>query len=125
MKPKLDFKVRPVTDPTELPFCARIFDEALRESDSFYQVIEACSEHSVYEGALKALQTGFDDPSQYVFKAVRYEDAQEVVLGISHWSVGYINIPKVDPFADEASRSSPAVEENLVAPVCQYMPTED
>lgn len=117
MQPSLH--VQPVTDEAELPLLASIFDEALKYADSFHEVMTRCLPMSVYEDALTALQKGFHDPTHFIFKAV---DDHGEILGISHWTVGYISIPKVDPFANEVNPPPPATDDNIIAPVSSVNP---
>ena len=121
------FSIERVTDPADIPMLASIFDEALKP-DPFYQMITLYSPESVYDSVVTAMTNALADSTQYVFKAVVQEQDDEgmvkqTTVGISQWSVGYISIPKVDPFESKANPLTAAVPENSIVPVSVSHPT--
>ena len=73
--------------------------------DPFATFLERYSAESFYDGTFKRLSDAVDptDETNFAFKAVM--DVDEIggtrakIVGVSHWYVGYVVIPKVDPFA--------------------------
>ena len=106
-----------VTDPEELPMLANIFDKALQHVDSFHEVITRCCDETVYQNTLNSLQSAIGDADHYIFKAVLQTSSNCVVVGVSHWFVGYISVPKVDPFGAATNPTPDAVEEDFIAPL--------
>lgn len=147
-------KVEPVSDPSELPAVASVFDIAIKASgDKLHEVFVRYGEDT-YQETINRLQaalsasTDAKSPEQhFVFKAVETlsrhslldgeKDAQEnhgvvlqetpmeeKVVGMAQWTVGYIDLPKVDPFEQRAASASasmatedPAVTASLEEPI--------
>ena len=112
------FEIEPVKKTEDVPVLAEIFDEALRHGDTFHEVMTRCGTESVYDSGIKHLEAGLDDPEHnFLFKAVMLEEGKRKIVGCCHWSVGFISIPKVDPFASKTEVSNTSTEAGLVDPV--------
>ena len=129
-------EIKPVSDPAELPALFSIFDIALQAShDGFRELLIRYFGDS-YQEIIERLQAAFSadtasNPAEqhFVFKAVETvpgysgEDGRkcerdnpggvlttqpmvERIVGMAHWTVGYIDIPKVDPSEQQAASTS-------------------
>ena len=129
-------RIEPLLDPSEMPALASIFDIATKASgDKFHEALVRYVENP-YEETMKRLQTAHSAPrdgtspeQHFVFKAVEVilrhsaEDGQEdggrnpggvlhetatdeKIVGMAHWTIGYIDLPKVDPFEQQAASAS-------------------
>ena len=133
--PTLTVTVEPVTDPADLPDLASIFDVAtIASTDKFREALMRYVDDP-YKETMEHLQAALSAPSEgnpserhFVFKAVvtvpkhAPEDGKygkgnpggkckippktEIIVGMAHWTIGYINIPKVDLFEQQAASAS-------------------
>ena len=92
-----------VTDLSEIPELARLSDLCI-QPDPLHAFLEKYSGNTVFDSTASKLTAAINDPNSKVFKAVkpiRSEDGQIVaeLVGLSQWYVGYLVVPKVDPFA--------------------------
>lgn len=105
---RLDVHIERVACAEEIPLLAEISEEALKP-DSFYDAVTLYGPLTPLEAVTLSLQNAMAHPSShFVFKAVLGDAgpasaSQQIIAGWAHWTVGYIEIPKVDPFdsADE------------------------
>jgi hypothetical protein len=135
-------KVEPVTDSSELPALASIFDIATKASgDKFHEVLKRYVDDP-YQETMERLQAALsapveDNPAEqhFLFKAVetvpkysprdnkkhgrdnpggvlREMPTKEKIVGMAHWTVGYIDLPKVDPFEQQAAPASVVTEKS-------------
>ncbi len=110
--------IHPVTRPTDLPTLASIFDNALQSSgDAFHTIIDRYSGQTVFEDTVDKLTKALNNPqSEFVFKAVETTRSSngdlisEQIVGVSQWFVGYIELPKYDPFSPSPATSQPSEE---------------
>ena len=124
-----------MSDPSELHTLASVFDIAIRASgDKFNEVLMRYVEDP-YKETMKHLEAAqsaqVDEHSleqHFLFKAVmtvpKYSagdckelgwgnaggvlpgtPTEEKIVGMAHWTVGYINLPKVDPFEQQTVAS--------------------
>jgi len=124
-----------VLDPSDLHTLASVFDIAVRASgDKFHEVLMRYVEDP-YKETMKHLEAAqaaqVDEHSleqHFLFKAVmtvpKYSvgdckelgwgnaggvlpemPTEEKIVGMAHWTVGYINLPKVDPFEQQTAAS--------------------
>jgi hypothetical protein len=130
--------VEPVSDPSELHALASVFNIAITASgDKFQEALMRYVEDPYKEIMTRleaALSTQVDEHSleqHFLFKAVmtvpKYSagdckqlgrgntngvlpamSTEEKVVGMAHWTVGYINLPKVDPFEQTVAPLAPA-----------------
>ena len=96
-------RIEEVTDASIVPELAALFDIAL-QPDSFHECIKRYGIKSLYDDAVDKLTIAISDPDQHVFKAVLSKMdndgfLKEELVGLTNWYVGYVQIPKVDPFA--------------------------
>lgn len=126
----LSVRIESVSDLTDVPILASIFDAAIIASgDDFRELLKRYVEDP-YTEVEQRLEAALLHPSvgsaeqHFVFKAVETvpslstadsqgngpQNAVEVqgvmptkesIVGMAHWTVGYIDLPKVDPFAQE------------------------
>ena len=128
-------RIEPVLDPSDLHTLASVFDIAVRASgDKFHEVLMRYVEDP-YKETMKHLEAAqaaqVDEHSleqHFLFKAVmtvpKYSvgdckelgwgnaggglpemPTEEKIVGMAHWTVGYINLPKVDPFEQQTAAS--------------------
>jgi hypothetical protein len=125
-------RIEPVSDPSELHTLASVFDMAIRASgDKFREVLMRYVEDP-YKETMKHLEAAQVDEhsleQHFLFKAVmtvpKYSAGdcrelgwgnaggvlpetltEEKIVGMAHWTVGYINLPKVDPFEQQTVAS--------------------
>jgi len=93
----------PVTDAAEVPILAHLSDIALKP-DGFYEFLTRYGSQSVYDEVVGKLTQALEDPHSYIFKAVRKnapgsDNPSDSIIGFAHWFIGYVQTPKVDPFA--------------------------
>src|SRR5437763_5047975 len=123
-------RIELVSDPTDVPALASVFDIAILASgDNFRELVKRYAEdpYAEVERHLRsALSPAAEASTQqhFVLKAVWSRDddrrdernpsgvgremqTKETIVGMAYWSMGYINIPKVDPF-ERQSASAPA-----------------
>ena len=128
-------RVELVSDPSELHTLASVFDIAIRASgDKFNEVLMRYVEDPFketmkhLEAALSAKVDEHSLEQHFLFKAVvtipNYSaqdckglglgnagglltetPTEEKIIGMAHWTVGYINLPKVDPFGQQTVAS--------------------
>ena len=105
--------ILPVTDPTEIPVLASIFDHALiAGGDGFHTIMERYSGHTVYEDTIEKLEKALKNPDEAAFKAVEVtrasngEVVKEEIVGVSQWFVGFIDLPKHDPFSPPSGEAA-------------------
>ena len=123
------FQIRPIISESDVPALARLADVAL-QPDAFHEFRSRYGSQSVYDETAEKLTASLrDTPSSirryFLFKAVLIPDlndgsddqersdtnatddctAGEVIIGFSQWRIGYVETPKMDPFAprNEAS----------------------
>ena len=128
-------RIEPVSEPSELHTLASVFDMATRASgDKFREVLMRYVEDP-YKETMKHLEAAqsaeVDEHSleqHFLFKAVMTvpkhsagdckelgwgmaggvlpeTPTEEKIEGMAHWTVGYINLPKVDPFEQQTVAS--------------------
>ena len=145
-------RIEPVTDPSELSALASIFDVATKASgDEFHQALMRYVEDP-YRETMKRLQSAHstlteENPTEqhFLLKAVeispRYstgdgqisgvgnpggflqeQPTHETIVGMAYWTVGYIDLPKVDPFKQQAASAATSVS---AEPSVETVPLED
>src|SRR5271163_2974012 len=113
--------IEPAT-AADIPTLASIFDIAT-STDAFHEVMKRHGPLSPYEDGMKSMSDGMTNPNQHIFKAVeRSMDTTgtvigEKVIGMAQWSVGWIENPKVDPFAKESRDESEGVMSHVTGSV--------
>ena len=137
--PASSVRIEPTTDPSELSALASIFDVAMKASgDRFYEAMVRYVEDPYIE-TMKRLQAALsavieESPAEqhFLLKAVetspRYspgdgqisgggnpggllqeQSTHEKIVGMAHWTVGYIDLPKLDPFEQQAASAATSV----------------
>ena len=111
-----------VTNPSDLLDLATLSHLALLP-DPLHAFIEKYSDPptTIYEETNAKLLSALSEPTSHTFKAVKpVRNADGVlegkIVGYAHWYVGYIDLPKTDPFAPVASEAGTTpynIEENL------------
>lgn len=120
------YTIKPVTSEADLPTLAYLSDLALR-SDPYREFRERYGPQSLYADTLEKLTKAMRNRSgqSSLFKVILVSDSdeepeKETVIGLSQWTLGYLNVPKVDPFAikrnnDVQSSTSHPVPNAVVA----------
>src|SRR5947209_12909229 len=128
-------RVEPVSDPSELHTLASVFDIAITASGNKFNEVLMRYVEDPFKEMMKhpeaALSAKVDERSleqHFLFKAVmtvpNYSardckgpgvgnagglltatPMEEKIVGMAHWTVGYINLPKVDPFEQQTVAS--------------------
>ena len=111
-----EYAIKPLNDADDIPSIVQFALEAMREQNPAY--VEAAStstkDGTMYDRALRKFREAFENPDELLFKAVTTVNGNDITIGVSHWFVDYIKIPKVDPF-DRASQATEAsAKENTV-----------
>lgn len=106
--------IKPVTSEADLPTLAYLSDLALRP-DPYWEFRERYDTQSVYNDTLQKLTNAMRNQSgkTSLFKVVLISDSaeeseKETVIGLSQWRLGYLNVPKVDPFAIKKNNDEPS-----------------
>lgn len=107
-----EIRVEPITSADDVQACAQISCDALK-SDTFAIFQDRYSTEPFYDSTIKRL-TGAIDPentTDFAFKAVLTVDdglgeKREEIVGVAHWYVGYVVVPKYDPFEKKVIKPS-------------------
>ena len=118
--------IRPITSETDLPRCAHLADIATKP-DGLHEFKTRYGSKGIYCEALERMTEALRDerPRNFLFKAVvplksisdsslsgqqesqSSDEAAETIVGFTQWRLGYIETPKMDPFAPrEAKKAS-------------------
>ncbi|KIW15729.1 hypothetical protein PV08_05779 [Exophiala spinifera] len=120
------YTIEPVTSEADLPALAYLSGLALGP-DPYSEFRERYGPQSLYDDTLEKLTNAMRDKSgqSSLFKVVLVPDSdeesgKETVIGLSQWRLGYLNVPKTDPFAikrdnDAPSSTAQSVETTVVA----------
>jgi hypothetical protein len=129
-------RIEPVSDPSEIPALASVFDTAILASgDNFRELLkryvgdlytevekrlgaalssaaEGTTEQHFVLKAVKTVPRSFpgDDNKRGAGNpdgASREMPTKEIIVGMAYWTIGYTDIPKVNPF-ERPSASAPA-----------------
>lgn len=101
--------VRPVTSETDVPKLAHLADLALKP-DAFHEFRRRYSSRNIYDDCVEKLTESLRDGCgrYFLFKAILAPDpdsegggdgGQETIVGFTQWRIGYVETPKMDPFA--------------------------
>src|SRR5258708_1830016 len=113
----IQITIKPITSEADLPRCAHLADIGLK-ADGLHEFKARYGPKGVYEETLEKLTQELRDNQRTcrLFKAVisspsppgqsRAGDAEvtnesttEFIVGFTHWHYGYVEFPKMDPFA--------------------------
>lgn len=92
--------------------------------DGFNEVMARYSS-SLCEEAVTRLSSSIKSKDDYVFKAIEVTAVSdgavldEKIVALTHWFVGFIGIPKGDPFEDR-NRNSETATEDITGPLPSY-----
>jgi GNAT superfamily N-acetyltransferase len=146
--PTSSVRIELAPDPSEMPALVSIFDIAIKASgDKFHEVLMRYAEDH-YKETTKRLQAAQSTPVEdspaerhFVLKAIEtvpgYSSGdshehgrgnsgemleekamEEKIVGMAHWTIGYINLSKADPFEQQIVASAAlATTENESAEV--------
>ena len=95
--------IEEVTDLHHVLELARLADLAL-QPDGFHALVNKYGPKTIHEDTFDKLTAAIEDPQSHVFRAVltTIDDdgtAKKHLVGLAQWYVGYLIIPKMDPFA--------------------------
>ncbi|EXJ70343.1 uncharacterized protein A1O5_06411 [Cladophialophora psammophila CBS 110553] len=129
--------IKPITSETDIPICARLADAALKP-DAFHEFRSRYMEKNVYDNTIEKLTEALrDDRGRFfVFKAVAspvpredptidLEDTAstetegeqlETIVGFTLWTKGYVEVPKMDPFASKTRTAAGPPLETSITP---------
>lgn len=115
--------LKTVTSESDVPALAHINNRAL-EGDPLKEWMRLFTERNEYDTTVKAVTESLTDPTYQIVKAVIPDpDAKigsgEKVVGFVHWFCGWIQLEKVDPFAEKVL--APNQEVNDVKDVASNM----
>ncbi|RVX69859.1 hypothetical protein B0A52_05693 [Exophiala mesophila] len=98
-------EIHPITNEADIPLLASITDLALLD-DGLREFQARYGQMSLYETTCRKLINAFHDKQKryHMFKAVLVPASDEsncepTIVGYAQWRLGYIETPKVDPFA--------------------------
>ncbi|KIV90620.1 hypothetical protein PV10_07905 [Exophiala mesophila] len=137
--PSSHIEIHPITNEADIPLLASITDFALLD-DGLREFHARYGQTSLYETTCRKLTNAFHDKHNryHIFKAVLVPASNEsncepTIVGYAQWRLGYIETPKVDPFAIKStainSSDHPVVIEadrsivTLLEPAEQQSPT--
>jgi hypothetical protein len=114
--------IKPITSEADLPRCAHLADVALKP-DGLHEFKTRYGSKSLYDETLGALTDALRDEQKRfrLFKAVvtapTSESDEEVIVGFAHYRCGYVDVPKMDPFAPrrQLETLSPVADVTAVA----------
>lgn len=113
----LSITIKPIISVADLPECARLTDIALKP-DAFHEFKARYNSSGIYQETLQKMTEALHDDRQryHLFKAVipnssltedqkapdletSNEMDSEAIVGFTQWRYGYLEVPKMDPFA--------------------------
>ncbi|EXJ81557.1 hypothetical protein A1O1_07621 [Capronia coronata CBS 617.96] len=110
----VEITLKRVTSESDIPTLAHLSDLALKP-DGFHEFRRRYGAKSPYDDSVEKLTRAMrDDKGQYfMFKAMIKSKAavdlelpeqprhseKEIIVGFSQWRIGYVETPKMDPFA--------------------------
>lgn len=106
-------EIRPVTSVADIPTLAKISELALKD-DTLFEFRARCGAKPIYEGTMEKLTAAVNNPARFkLFKAVVVPataadgnvDQDETIVGYTQWMLGYLETPKMDPFAPKPQSS--------------------
>lgn len=113
-QPGTRIEIKPVTSVADIPALSKISQLAL-ENDPMWEFRARCGAPPIYDHAMKKLTAAFNNPARSkIFKAVVVSDTaaegdvgrqNETIVGYSEWMLGYLETPKMDPFAPKEKLS--------------------
>ncbi|KAI1611426.1 acyl-CoA N-acyltransferase [Exophiala viscosa] len=100
----VNYTIKRVTSESDIPALARLSDIALRP-DSLHRFAERYNPPGLYEDTVQKLTNALRDTRGWchLFKAVlvpesgsggQDSDAEEIIVGLAQWKLGYAEIPK-------------------------------
>jgi hypothetical protein len=125
-------RIERVSDPSDVPALASVFDIAILASgDNFRELLKRYVEDP-YTEVERHLRSALSPPAEastqqhFVLKAVwpgdddtrgegnpagvgREMRTTDTIVGMAYWSMGYIDIPKVDPFEQQTASAPTSV----------------
>lgn len=113
--------IKPITCLADIPKLAEISQLAL-ENDSMFEFRARCGAPSIYDVAMEKLSAAVNNPAKFsMFKAVAVpvntsegdESQDEAIVGYTQWMLGYLETPKMDPFAPKQPPTSTTFEANM------------
>lgn len=104
--PSDTLRIEEVTDTEGVRELAELCDLAL-QSDSIYELFNTHYPSSVLGDAMVKLTDAIEDTNSKVFRAMLSASnddgtTQDVLVGVTQWYIGYLDVPKVDPFAPKS-----------------------
>ncbi|KEF60189.1 uncharacterized protein A1O9_05039 [Exophiala aquamarina CBS 119918] len=109
-QPGARIEIKGVTSVADIPALSKISKLAL-ENDPMWEFRARCGAPSIYDHAMQKLTAAINNPARFtVFKAVvvpssvgagEVDQQSEIIVGYSQWMLGYLETPKMDPFAPE------------------------
>ena len=142
----VNYTIKRVTSESDIPALARLSDIALRP-DSLHRFAERYNPPGIYEDTVQKLTNALRDTRGWLhlFKAVLVPapgsgeqdiDAEEIIVGLSQWSLGHTEIPKFAASSterknDNSTPSEPSISGVAVADTINQnhaaasAPTED
>jgi hypothetical protein len=101
-----NLRIEEVTDAQLVPELAELLDTSLRP-DSIYEFFNTHGPSTVYKDTIERVTAAIQSPDSKVFRAilaVTNEDGttKDILVGMTQWQIGYIVLPKVDPFAPKS-----------------------
>ncbi|KIY01549.1 uncharacterized protein Z520_03101 [Fonsecaea multimorphosa CBS 102226] len=110
--------IKPITSEADIPACATVADAALK-ADGLHEFRRRYSKN-VYDNTVEKLTDALrDDRGRFfLFKAVvspartaqtaNTEAQEETIVGFTLWRKGYVEVPKMDPFAPKKETTESA-----------------
>jgi hypothetical protein len=118
-------RIESVTSLDDVSHLARILDLATKDAGDEFNEVMARYSSSLYEEAVTRLSSSIKSKDDYVFEAIEVTAdsdgtvLDEKIVDLTHWFVGFIDTPKVDPF-EERNRKSETATQDITAPLPSY-----
>ena len=111
-----DYIISIVTSVDDVESLATVFMQATKGIDSFWEMMERYGPAPPYDALLTALQDSVGNSNHHVLKVVERTSGR--VVGMAQWRAPcYVEIDKVDPFAEEETECLKASDGGVVAPL--------
>ena len=100
-------------NPADIPELAQLCVLGL-EGDGRVEFVEKYGKKDTYQDGVEKFTENMSDPNTHIFKVMmQVAGGAEVLVGLSKWYVGFLDIPKTDPFAEKPVKDVRDVTETV------------
>ena len=101
-------------DPADIPELAPALRPLGLKATARVEFVEKYGKKNTYEDGVEKFTKNISDPKSHIFKAMmRVAGGVEMLVGLSEWYVGFLDIAKIDPFAEKPVEDARGVAETV------------